>query len=52
MRYKVYEASSGNLTTVLETDSLEAAKARYALCYASQRGQGGVWDNVKKGWAC
>lgn len=45
MRYRVYEQSGGGLTTVLLTDSLEEARARYKTCYGSQRGAGGIWDN-------
>ena len=53
-RYKVYEAHGDSLTTVLLTDCLAEAKARYATCYGAQRGAGGIWDNTtpkgKYGW--
>ena len=46
MRYSVYEEMSGGLNTVLKTDSLEEAKARYRQCWGAQRGAGGIWDNT------
>lgn len=49
MRYRVYEQHGNSLSTVLETDSLEQARARYATCYGSQRGAGGIWDTQKEG---
>ena len=50
MRYTVFEYHSGGVEQVLKTDCLDEAKARYSKCYASQRGQGGVWCNVEKRW--
>ncbi len=45
MRYRVYEEMNGSREIVLETDSLEEAKARYAKCWGAGRGAGGIWDN-------
>lgn len=45
-RYTVYEERQGNLESVLDTDDLEEAIARYRDCWgASSRGTGGIIDN-------
>lgn len=52
-RYRVYEQVDGGLNTVLQTDCLDEAKAKYKTCWGYPM-LGGIWDNAtpkgKYGW--